>query len=403
MLGYALSLRSTLAIFVLAGSLVHCTAVPKDGPTASLIRDDADVTVHRTAPTLAYAMVEISPLAVEATNAATVAAYPSFPRMPLRSASTDVRIGTGDILNLTIFESQAGGLFIPQEAGSRAGNFVSVPNQQVDASGNITVPYAGTLRVVGLTAEAASAEITRRLASRAIEPQVVVTIAERRGNEVSVLGEVNGPLRFSLDPGGVRLLGAIARAGGPRNPPYETIITLQRKGRTSQAAMTNVIRDPKQNIQIAPGDVIYLSREPKVFMALGATPSPGSIGGTNNRRFTFDSDNISLSEAVAKAGGLDSLRADPGAVFVFRMEPKSTLVKLGVDVRPYKEDRIPTIYTADWTQADGFFLANSFYMRDKDIVFVSDHPTTDIAKFAAFVHGLLTPATDVATISNSLR
>ena len=35
-------------------------------------------------------------------------------------------------------------------------------------------------------------------------------------------------------------------------------------------------------------------------MVLGATLSPGSIGGTNNRRFTFDNDTMSLTEALAQ-------------------------------------------------------------------------------------------------------
>jgi hypothetical protein len=35
------------------------------------------------------------------------------------------------------------------------------------------------------------------------------------------------------------------------------------------------------------------------------TPSPGSIGGTNDRRFTFEDEEMTLAEALAKAGGLD--------------------------------------------------------------------------------------------------
>lgn len=390
-------------ILLLPIALSGCFAVPKDGPAVQQVRDMADVKVERTAATLSYAYVKLSPLSIEASNAYTIAGNPSFPRLPDSPRVNDVRIGTGDIVNLTIFESQAGGLFIPQEAGSRAGNFVSVPNQQVDASGNITVPYAGNVSIVGRTAREASEEITRRLASRAIEPQVVVTIAERRGNEVSVLGEVNAPLRFALDPGGVRLLGALARAGGPRNPPYETVVTVQRKNVKMQSSMTAILKDARQNLQVVPGDVIYVSREPKVYIALGATPSPGSIGGINNRRFSFDEDNMSLNEAVAKAGGLENTRADSSAVFVYRMEPKATLAKMGVDVSRYTQDLVPTIYEADWSRADAFFLASNFYMRNKDVIYVSEHPTADLTKFANIVHTMLAPAVDGATIYSDVR
>ena len=48
-------------------------------------------------------------------------------------------------------EAEAGGLFLPSEAGARPGNFVTLPDQMVDSDGNITVPYAGTIRAAGRT------------------------------------------------------------------------------------------------------------------------------------------------------------------------------------------------------------------------------------------------------------
>jgi polysaccharide export outer membrane protein len=181
-------------------------------------------------------------------------------------------------------------------------------------------------------------------------------------------------------------------------------VTIQRKGNQRiQSSMTAILKDARQNLQVVPGDVIYISREPKVFVALGATPSPGSIGGINNRRFTFDDDNMSLNEAVAKAGGLEPARADSSAVFIYRMEPKATLAKMGVDVSRYTTNIVPTIYEADWSRADAFFLASNFYMRTKDVVYVSEHPTTDLTKFATIVHTLLSPAVDGATIYSDVR
>jgi polysaccharide export outer membrane protein len=112
---------------------------------------------------------------------------------------------------------------------------------------------------------------------------------------------------------------------------------------------------------------------------------------------------MSLNEAVAKAGGLDSLRADSSAVFIYRMEPKTTLARMGVDVSRYTQNIVPTIYEADWSHADAFFLAGNFYMRNKDVIFVSDHPAIDLSKFAVIVHTLLTPAVDGATIFSDVR
>jgi protein involved in polysaccharide export with SLBB domain len=69
-----------------------------------------------------------------------------FSRTPPR-----VTLGIGEVVSVTIFEAEAGGLFIPSEAGARPGNFVTLPDQIVDTSGNITVPYAGTIRALGRT------------------------------------------------------------------------------------------------------------------------------------------------------------------------------------------------------------------------------------------------------------
>ena len=69
----------------------------------------------------------------------------------LRRSPKRITLGIGDVVSVTIFEAEAGGLFLPSEAGARPGNFVTLPDQMVDSDGNITVPYAGTIRAAGRT------------------------------------------------------------------------------------------------------------------------------------------------------------------------------------------------------------------------------------------------------------
>jgi hypothetical protein len=84
--------------------------------------------------------------------------YEAAPNAGCRANMSSVRrpppwritLGIGDMVSVTIFEP-AGGLFVPSDAGARPGNFVTLPNQIVDANGNITVPYAGTIRASGRT------------------------------------------------------------------------------------------------------------------------------------------------------------------------------------------------------------------------------------------------------------
>lgn len=380
---------SLLSALFLAG----CGVVPKDGPTGEEVRTGAEVQLSDPS-NLSYALVKITPTVARHVQRET--AKPVLFRGDARAAGMpNIRVGAGDTVTVTIFEAQSGGLFIPGQPGTSAGNFVTIPAQQVDRSGQITVPYAGAINAVGRTPADIQADIEAKLRSRAIEPQVVVSISNRQSDEISVLGEVNAPARFALEPGGTKLLNAIARAGGTRNPGYETVVTLQRRGRVDQALLTSIIANPSYNINLQPGDVVYASREQRFYMVFGATPAPGGVVGSQNRRFTFEVENLTLAEAVARAGGLDDLRADPRSVFLFRNEPKKLLRDMGVDVSRFREDIVPTVYTLDLSDTQGFFIANSFYMRHKDVIFVSDSPSRDLIKFLDIIRSISGTVTDV--------
>lgn len=380
------SILTVTSISLLSG----CASLPRDVPDAKAIRSEASVVVQDT-DRLAYATVDVTNSILGAVNSATRSYRPSLAGLHGGRGGTfaDVRISVGDILSVTVFEASSGGLFIPIDAGSRAGNFVQVPNQQVDSTGSIEVPYAGSIRVSGRSARDVSEEIRSKLANRAIEPQVVVSIVERRGNDVSILGEVNTPARFALDPGGIRLMGAVARAGGPRYPSYETMVAVQRGGRTFKAMLSTILNSPNQDVQLQAGDVVFLSREPQYFMVFGATPDPV---GTNSRRVTFENDTMTLAEGLAKSGGLLNNRADPKSLFVFRMEDAATLRQLGVDTSRFGTGApVPTVYSFNLRTADGLFISDHFEIRDRDMVVAADSPSVDVSKF----FGLFNTATTV--------
>lgn len=386
-----------LAVAAISFSLTGCGGfIPLDAPDAASTQTHAALITEPTAP-LAYALMPVNPAVLQATNGFTDSAGLLFSRLP-GGNYRDVTIGVGDIVTVTVYEAQAGGLFIPREAGVRPGNFVDIPRQQVDQSGNINIPYAGSIKVSGLTPRAVSNIIRERLKDRAIDPQAVVSVAEQRGNQISVLGEVNSPQRFPVDPGGIRLMGAIARAGGPKYPSYESTITIKREGRTYNESMSSVVHHPSEDVLLAPGDVVFLTRIPRVYMAFGSTPSPGSIGGTNNRRFTFENDNMSLAEALAKAGGLDGSRADSKSIYVYRFEPKPLLEQIGVDVSQFPTKTIPAVYKFDMSKPDGWFQADTFRMRDHDVISVAESPSTEFIKLMAPLDAASTNASNISSV-----
>ena len=392
-------IRHLSASLLILATMTGCAGViPMDAPDSAAVHENAAIVTGPSVP-LPYVLMPVNPVVLQATNTITNGNGTSF--ASVAGGHRNAPISVGDILSVTVFEAQAGGLFIPGEASVRPGNFVDIPRQQVDQSGSISIPYAGPIKVAGLTPQAVSGIIRDRIKERAIDPQVVVAIAEQRGNQVSVLGEVNSPARFPIDPGGLRLLAAIARAGGPKYPDYEVTVTLKRAGRTYTQYLASIVRRPPEDVLLAPGDVIFLTRVPRVFMAFGSTPSPGSIGGTNNRRFTFENNDMSLAEALAKAGGLDGNRANSKSVFVYRFEPKPLMDSFGLDVRGFPTIQVPAVYKFDMSKPDGWFQADSFRMRDHDVISVAESPSTEFIKVMAPLDAATTNAATINAIVNA--
>ncbi len=184
-------LRRVLPKFVLVGMAIGLAGcgyfTPQSGPSSVAI----DLGQDASPAGLHYGLVKVTPQIVNLLARAEpwgIAGAFSDRRPP-----PEIKFGVGDVVTVTIFEAAAGGLFIPIEAGVRPGNFVTLPNEAVDARGNISVPYAGAIHAAGKTPTQVQAEIIKALAHRAIEPQVVVALAQQNTSLISVLGAVNQP------------------------------------------------------------------------------------------------------------------------------------------------------------------------------------------------------------------
>lgn len=389
----------TVAGIILCSLLFHgCGFIPKDGPTGAEVRSEAEVRIEDPGR-LSYAMVKLTPivLSLMQTEPQPVA---HFGRLARFSSKADIRVTASDTVSVSIFESGSGGLFIPPEAGARPGNFVQIPTQEIDRNGSITIPYGGTVQALGRTPRQIESAIVAKLKERAIEPQAIVTIGERSSNAVTVLGDVKQAAIIPLRPGGLKLLGAIARAGGSTAAAHSTIVSVQRKGRTEQALLTTILEDPRQNIELAAEDVVHVTAESRIYMAFGAigrgsaSISIGLGGGasTPGTRFVIDRANISLTEAIANAGGVQSGSADPRSVFLFRYTPRTILENVGIDLSGMPSSQVPTVYTVDLSQAEGYFLANNFFIKHNDIIYIAESPSVDLQKFLGIINSINTTA-----------
>jgi polysaccharide export outer membrane protein len=388
-----------------AALLAGCTNLPIDGP---LPRDisraaTASVTNDRHKVVYDYVVVDVSDKVIESVVEVGPGSF-------FRSFGTGhgpaptIGVGVGDVISVTIFESATGGLFIPPEAGVRPGNFVSLPPQTVGKSGTITVPYAGEVRAAGRTPQQIQVDIERALASRAVEPQVVVTLVEQTALAVTIVKEA-GANRLQIRPN-ERVLDVIARGGSLGYPGYEMFVTLQRRGLRATVYFPVLINDPRENIYVQPGDTLYIYREQQKFVAVGALGSTGQTSGLTGL-FAFEQERLSLNEAIAKAGGLVDSRANP-QVLLYRMEHRDTLEKIGVDVHAFEgQEFIPTIYRANFRDPSSFFFAQRFPMRNKDVIYVASADSVEVEKFIAHSRTLTSyvagTATDALITRNAIR
>jgi polysaccharide export outer membrane protein len=304
---------------------------------------------------------------------------------------------SGDTLQMTVYEASRDGLFINADSIGRTGNYVTLPQLVVDQSGNIRVPFAGSVRAAGRTAGDVQREIESRLATKAVEPQVFLTVATPRGSEVTVLGDVNSAAKFSLNPAGERVADAIARAGGIKSAGYETYVTLQRGRQSSKVPFETLVRHPQENVFVFPGDTIYVSREPRSFTILGAT-------GTNNR-VTFAASSITLADAVGSGGGLLDSRAGPNHLYLYRTESRALLQRLGLDLRAFDPglSTIPVVYQADLSNPSALFAAQKFGIRDGDVIYVANAESVEIVKLFGVLSSITQPLAQGANGSFNIR
>src|SRR5712671_46740 len=341
---------------------------PASGPASM------DTLTRQNSSAIPYALLNVTPrvTTILAKNAPRLVAFAD------KSRPRDLRFGNGDIVAVTIFEAASGGLFIPLEAGVRPGNFVTIPNQAVDVHGNISIPYAGSIRARGRTQVEVQQAIVDSLSNRAIEPQVIVSLVDQRTSMVTVIADGRAasviPARLSPE----RLLETIARSGGPGLAGSDMWVILERQGRRGIAPFGALVYESANNVYTHPNDMIYLYREPQTFLTFGALATQQQI--------PFGAWRLSLAEAISKAGGLTDVQADPAAVFLYRGEARDVAEALGIDCTPFQGPMIPVIYRINLRDPSGYFLATTFEMRNKDVIYVSNSFSVESTKFFNYVN-----------------
>ena len=319
-----------LAIVAILGG---CSTLPRDGPSGASINAGA------TTPQAmgSYALV---PLTFEVTERIKQVPPQFFGTLASASSEQPVDIiGEGDTLAISIYDPSGslfgGGGSASSRATSIEGGSQALPGAVVDRSGSVSVPFAGQIRVQGLTSTQAAAAIRRALVGKVANPQVMVAIAGNVSNSVNVLGDVRQPGRVPVGVNRDRILDVIAAAGGSARSVDDLTISIQRDGRTYSAPLSAVTTQFAENVRLQRGDVINVQYKPRRFSTFGALNAV--------TQGDMPAGPMTLTGAMSKVGGLNTNTANARRVMVFRFERPEVAQALGI-TQPATPRGVPGVY-----------------------------------------------------------
>ncbi|SAL82557.1 polysaccharide export protein [Caballeronia arvi] len=259
-------------------------------------------------------------------------------------------VGAGDVLQIVVWDHPefaaalgSGQSQAPAKTSDPAAGFV------VDQKGNLRFPYAGTLAVAGLRTDEIQQKLTAALSTYLVKPQVTVRMASYRARQVYVDGQVHSPGALSLTDVPLSFYDAISRAGGFGDNADQSDVVLVRGGASHRIDLPQLLAqglDPSK-FYLKAGDLLRVtSRDDNIVYVMGEVNKPGSAAPRRDGH-------LSLADALAQAGSINSNTADTAQMFVIRP---------GGDA--------PQVFHLDSRSPVSMLVANEFELQPKDIVYV---------------------------------
>lgn len=238
---------------------------------------------------------------------------------PAWSADNDYRMGTGDVLRITVY----GQPDLTTEA-------------RVGASGNISFPLIGDVKLAGVTPAQGEAEIAQRLSKGGfiLEPFVSLNVVQYRSQQISVLGRVNRPGKFTLEKVS-RISDVLALAGGISGDGADTVTLMRIRDGKPEYREIDVIALFKpggedSNVLVQDGDIVNVARQP-VFYIYGEVQRPGT--------FRLEQ-NMNLVQALSLGGGVTARGTQKG-IRILRRDANGGMQELEARLAdPVKKDDV---------------------------------------------------------------
>ncbi len=287
-------------------------------------------------------------------------------------------IGRGDILSIVVWDHpELGGTIVtPATGAAELGPNGAPPNGfVVDNEGRVQFPFAGNLKLAGLTEDQARDLLASKLARYIASPNVTLRVQAFRSKRVYIDGEVRSPGLQAINDIPMTLTEALNRAGGMLATADQSRLVLERKEQRYRIDLRELVQkgiNPGA-VMLADGDIVRVhSRDESKVFVTGEVVTPRALTMHNGR--------LSLNEALGESGGVSPLSGDSRQVYVVR--------KAGDEVRVYQLD---ARVTGALAMAEGFELA------PKDVVFVAASPLANWNRsLSLLIPGALTSAATVA-------
>ena len=180
-------------------------------------------------------------------------------RVPPPANPGPYTIGVGDVL---ILATQSGGSTVSELSG-----LLAAQNRRqgytVQDDGAIAVPDVGRIQLMGLTLEAAEAELFQRLVENQINPAFSLEIAEFNSKKVSVGGAVRTPTVAPITLTPLFLDEALAATGGVTVADQDyASVRIYRDGTLYQIPLNELYaRNSLRRIQLVDGDSVFVDTE----------------------------------------------------------------------------------------------------------------------------------------------
>jgi polysaccharide biosynthesis/export protein len=299
----------------------------------------------------------------------------------------------GDRLDIVIFEigytlfGNAGGA-AQNSARDRpvaaAGN--ALPQIEVPVGGEITLPYIGRINVLGRSGPSVAAEVKRRMRGLSQQAEILVSVSAGPVRSVTISGNVKSPGRQGLTIAGERLLDIVAQAGGPTEQPANIFVRLTRGGISDELRLDRIFAEDSANVRLIPGDSIQLVKSSRTMTVIGAAKNVSEVA--------IDNDNLTLIEALARAGGPIDTQADAKGVFVFRFVEKEA-----------NGEAIwsPTIYRLNMLDPRSYFIASQFEMHDDDVVLIANSRSAQFGKLVQLLNQFTSPIVTADLLTRSVK